>query len=139
MKRKIRRRSRDNSKTIDQPFDAKILRRARRIAARYAIVLRPDTDLGYVGRGLEFPLAFGDGHTPDECVRQTREAFVGVVAYMIETGQTPPAPASEAQRSEQINVRVTAEEKLLLEQAAKRKGFRGVSDFVRNASLAGAQ
>ena len=30
---------------------------------------------------------------------------------------------------------VTPEEKLLLEEAARSKGFRGVSDFVRSASL----
>jgi uncharacterized protein (DUF1778 family) len=55
---------------------------------------------------------------------------------MIESGQTPPAPASENKRTEQINVRLTPEEKLTLEEAARSKGYRGISDFVRSASLA---
>jgi hypothetical protein len=55
----------------------------------------------------------------DQCVADTREAFVGVVAYLIEQGQRPPAPAQAGTRSEQVNVRLTAEEKLLLEAAAR--------------------
>jgi uncharacterized protein (DUF1778 family) len=34
-----------------------------------------------------------------------------------------------------VTRRVSAEEKLLLERAAKDKGFRGISDFVCNVSL----
>jgi uncharacterized protein (DUF1778 family) len=41
--------------------------------------------------------------------------------------------------TEQINVRLTPEEKLLLEEMARSKGFRGISDFVRSASLANAK
>jgi uncharacterized protein (DUF1778 family) len=35
----------------------------------------------------------------------------------------------------QVNVRVTAEEKALLEATARRKGYSGLSDFIRAAAL----
>jgi predicted RNase H-like HicB family nuclease len=120
---------------IDRPFDAKVLERACKIAADYQIILQFDDD-EYFGRGLELPYVMGDGKTLDECVANTREAFVAVVATMLEAGATPPSPAREQARSEQINVRVTAQEKLQLEEAARRKGFRGIGDYVRSVSLA---
>jgi len=61
------------------------------------------------------------------------------VAYMLEIGETPPPPASDQKRTEQVNVRLTTEEKLVLEEAAHSSGFRGISDFVRTASLAQAK
>jgi len=121
---------------IDRPFAPEILRRAREIAEQYTIILQPDPDLGYFGRGLEFPYAMDDGKTPDECVRKTREAFVAAVATMLEKGQIPPAPAVEQRRDEQVNIRLTPEEKFLLEEAARAKGYRGLSDFMRATSLA---
>jgi uncharacterized protein (DUF1778 family) len=61
--------------------------------------------------------------------------MITAVATMLEDGDTPPPPASDAMRSEQVNVRLTAEERLALETAAQRHGFRGLSDFIRNAAL----
>ncbi len=127
-------KSRKSSKTVDRPFHPAILRRAREIAQSYQIVIHFE-DGEYYGRGLEMPHVMNDGKTPDECVKATREILTTAVAYLLENGQTPPAPASEHKRSEQINIRVTAEEKLLLEEAARNKGFRGISDFVRSTSL----
>ena len=127
-----------SSKKIDRPFDPAILRRAREIAGSYQIILHFEDGL-YFGRGLELPTAMNHGKTPDECVRATREILTTAVAYMLESGQTPPSPASENKRTEQINVRLTPEEKLFLEEAARTKGFRGISDFVRSASLANAK
>jgi len=120
---------------IDRPFDARILKQAREIVARYSVIIQPDPELGYLGRGLEFPFAMDDGRTPDECVTNTRKAMVAAVATMLEKGETPPSPSSERMRTEQINIRVTPEEKLLLEESARSKGFRGISDFVRSTSL----
>ena len=71
-------------------------------------------------------------------IADTREALAGAVAYMIETAQRPPSPAREGRRTEQVNVRLTAEEKLVLETTARRKGFQGLSDFIRNAALESA-
>jgi len=123
---------------IDRPFDPAIVKRAGQIAGEYRIILEVDDDVGYVGHALELPGALGDGTTPNRCVDSVREAVVSLVAFMLEQGQTPPAPSREAKRTSQINIRVTEEEKLRLEEAARRQGFRGVSDYVRNASLTSA-
>jgi len=123
---------------IDRPFAPLVLKRAREIAATYTVLLQPEPDSGYFGRGLEFPYAMGDGATPDECVENTREAFVAAVATMIEAGEEPPVAAADEQRTEQVNIRVSQREKLLLERAARNKGFRGIGDFVRSTSLANA-
>ena len=131
-------KSRTSSARIDRPLDKEILRRARSIADRYQIILQFEDGL-YYARGLELPTAMNHGRTPDECVKATRDILTTAVAYLLESGEAPPAPASENKRSEQINVRLTPEERLLLEEAARSKGYRGISDFVRSASLANAK
>ena len=120
---------------IAAPFDPDVLARAERTAAEYDIVLRREDDEWY-GHALEYPEAMGDARTPAACVRATRRALVAALAAMIEAGETPPPPARQAVRCEQVNVRLTQEEKALLETSARRKGFRGVSDFIRAAALA---
>ena len=124
-----------SSKAIDRPFDPDVLKRAREIAARYQVIIEDEEGL-YVGRGLELPNAYEDGRTPDECVRKAREMFVSVVATMIEDGEVPPPPAKEGKRTEQVNVRLSAEEKLVLEASARRKGFAGLADYIRSAAIA---
>jgi predicted RNase H-like HicB family nuclease len=131
-------KSKSSSKKIDRPFSPAVLRRAREIANAYQIVLHREGNL-YYGRGLELPTAVNHGKTPGECVEATRDILTTAVAYLIEQGQSPPAPATENKRTEQVNIRLTPEEKLLLEGAARSKGYRGISDYVRNASLAKAQ
>ena len=121
-------------KKIDRRFATTLLRNARDIADSYQIILSFE-DGEYYGRGLEMPHVMNDGKTPDECVAKTRDILTTAIAYLLENGEVPPSPASENKRSEQVNIRVTPEEKLLLEEAARSKGFRGVSDFVRSASL----
>ncbi|MCY2928401.1 MAG: type II toxin-antitoxin system HicB family antitoxin [Planctomycetota bacterium] len=127
--------STDHPKVIDRPFDRAVLAKARAITDRYKIILECEDGLWY-GHGLEMPTAFGDGATPQAAVADTREALVTVVAYLLETGQPPPAPAREGKRSVQVNVRLTCEEKVRLETKAKAKGFRGLSEFIRTSALA---
>lgn len=120
---------------VDRPFDPALLRRAREVANGYQIIIQFE-DGTYYGRGLELPDVMNDGKTPDECVENTRDILTTAVAYMLEKGQVPPAPAGENKRTEQVNIRLTSEEKLLLEEAARSQGFRGISDFMRSTSLA---
>jgi predicted RNase H-like HicB family nuclease len=120
---------------IDRPFDPAILRRAREIANQYKIILEPDPEEIFIGRALEMPLCIGTGKTADACVRDTRELAVSALATMLEMGEVPPAPAMQGLRREQNNNRVTPEERLALEEAARRRGFRGISDFVRSTTL----
>ncbi|HLA86038.1 MAG TPA: hypothetical protein VJL29_14700 [Thermoguttaceae bacterium] len=127
-------RSKKPAEAIDRPFDRAILATAKKIAEQYQVILAFENDHWY-GRGLELPNIHGDGKTVNQCVQDTREAFVGWVAYVLEQGQRPPTPAREGTRTAQVNVRLTAEEKTLLEATAKRKGFSGLSDFVRAAAM----
>src|SRR5277367_4559327 len=122
-------KSKKSSKAIDRPFPAEVLRKARAIADSYQIILHQE-DGEYYGRAVELPNVMNDGPTPDKCVAATRDILTTAIAYMLETGQVPPPASTDKKRTEQINVRVTAEEKLILEEAARSKGFRGLSDFV---------
>jgi predicted RNase H-like HicB family nuclease len=128
-------KSEKSSKAIDRPFDPKILRKARQLAKDYQIILQY-ADGEYYGRALEMPYVMADGPTPDACVAATRSAIATAVARAIETGETYPTPARENRRTEQLNIRITPEEKIMLEEAARSKGYRGISDFVRSTSLA---
>ncbi|MCK5114810.1 MAG: type II toxin-antitoxin system HicB family antitoxin [Phycisphaerae bacterium] len=104
------------------------------MASQYQIILDPEDGCWY-GRGLELPNVFGQGRTEHQCVISTREALTVAVATMLEAGQTPPAPAKQGARTMQVNIRLTPEEKVLLEASAKSKGFRGISDLMRAAAL----
>jgi predicted RNase H-like HicB family nuclease len=127
-------KSKRSSKAVDRPFDPEVLSQAHLIADQYQVIVRNEAGHWY-GRGLELPNVFGDGPNAAECVDDTRDALAGAIAFMIEQGQRPPAPAHAGTRSEQVNVPLTAEEKLLLEAAAKRKGFSGLSDYLRSAAV----
>ncbi|MGA2496198.1 MAG: type II toxin-antitoxin system HicB family antitoxin [Tepidisphaeraceae bacterium] len=129
-------KSKSSRKNIRRPFDPAILERARKIADTYRIAIEFE-DGEYYGYALELTGAMGDGKTPDECIKATREAATVVVAYMIEEGQSPPLPAREGVRTEQVNVRLSIDEKVAIESAAKQMGFRGISDYIRSAAIAG--
>jgi uncharacterized protein (DUF1778 family) len=123
-------------KKLDRPVTPAIARQANQIAAKYQVIIRFDEECDeYYGRGLELPGALGDGKTPDECVSSTRQAMAAIVGFMLERGEKPPAPAGLGLRKIQLNVRVTPEEKLLFEEAARRNG-QGISDYIRSAALA---
>lgn len=112
-----------------------IFTRAKEIASQYTVVLQPHARLGFLGHSLEMPNVFVDASTANKCIERMRDALAVAVAVMLEAGQAPPVPAVEQKRETQINIRLSSEEKLLLEHAAKQRGFRGVSDFVRSAAL----
>jgi len=111
------------------------MRKARKIASDYRIILERNERLGFIGSSVELPTVFADAKTPEKCYRAAEEALMVAVATMIECGQRPPQPASAGRRTEQVNVRLTAEEKLLFANAAMNLGFKGISDFIRNTAL----
>ena len=128
-------RSRNSKKGgVNRPFSRGVLAKARRLTAQYEIVLAFEDGRWY-GHGLELFHVFGEGRSADACVADTRAALVAAAATMLEAGQAPPLPARKGVRSEQVNVRLTAEEKAVLEATARQKGFRGLSDFVRAGAL----
>ena len=136
-RRRSPRSKRTSAGDLRRPFDAKVLARAREIVAGYQVVMWSEGG-EYFGRGVELPMTFGDGRTPDECMEHAREARVVTVASMLEPGEAPPPPASGEKRTEQINLRVSAEEKLRLETLARQHGFKGVGDYLRARGLARA-
>jgi predicted RNase H-like HicB family nuclease len=124
----------NDRKDLRAPFAAEVQESVRRTARAYDLILRFEDGQWY-GHALEYPEAMGDGKTAEACVRATRQALTIAVATMLEAGQSPPTPAREGRRSAQVNVRMTPEEKAVLESRAKAKGFRGLSDFIRAAML----
>lgn len=127
-------------KAIDVPFDAAVMKRAEQMAPQYRIMIHREPEFdGYGGTVVEMPNVVGFGQTIESCFAETQALLVTMLAYMYESGEEPPAPMNEVKRTEQINVRLTSQEKFEIEQATRQHGFRGVSDFVRNASLAAAQ
>ena len=124
----------NKSKRLNKKFDNKVLSKARRIAEKYEVILAYEAG-EWSGRGLEMPNVFGDGKTPDECIKNTMEGLISTVAHLLERGETVPAPASEGKRTEQVNIRLTAEEKVILSASARSKGFHGLADFIRAKAL----
>jgi len=128
-------KSEAKSKALDKPFKESVVRKAKKLVADYRIILERNEQLGFIGSAVELPTVFADAATPEQCYKATQEALMVAVATMIECGQRPPQPASAGRRTEQINVRLTAEEKLLFANAAMNLGFKGISDFIRNTAL----
>ena len=116
------------------PFGKPILAAAKRLVDAYDIVMRHEEG-EWVGHALEYPEAIGVGKTVQECMVETRKTLLCGVASMLEDGDTPPTPARQNVRSEQVNLRLTPEEKAVLESRSRAKGFRGIADYVRAAVL----
>jgi predicted RNase H-like HicB family nuclease len=127
-------RSKSSDRDVTRPFDNAVIQQARALAERYQIVLAFE-DGEWYGHAMEMPDVMADGKTPDECVAHTREALAAAVATMLEQGLVPPVAAQQGQRTEQVNIRLTVEEKAFLESTAKASGYRGISDFVRSSAL----
>lgn len=121
-------------KAIDRPFAASVLKQARQAVENYKVIIEQE-DGDWVAHGLELPLCVGTGDTVEAAVAEARELMVTVVARMIEQGNPPPHAAKEGKRTEQVNIRLSSEEKLTLEAAAQASGFKGLGDFMRAASL----
>lgn len=125
----------EDQKNPNRPFDPEILRQAEALASKYQVILWEEENW-YYGHGLEFPHAYGDGKTPTAAVIDTRKAFVLAAASMLEDGERPPVPTMEQTRNVQVNIRMNAEEKEIITQRARQKGFRSISDYIRAIAVA---
>lgn len=126
-------KSSKRAKSRSGEFSRTVWSKASDVVAEYRLILEPDERLGYIGSSIEIPTVFADGPTPDTCVTATRTALTVAVATMLERGAR--APAARARRSVQVNIRLTPDEKLALDENAARLGYKGISDFIRNAAL----
>jgi len=133
----VKSKNSSRKKAIDRPFDPKLWKQAAEIARGYRIVIEFEDD-EYFGCTVEMPYVMADGKTPASCVKNTLEATTLAIATMLENDEQPPAASSDNKRHEQVNVRLTAMEKMRLEEASRRQGFRGLSDYIRNKALEGA-
>lgn len=127
-------KSKSRSAKIDRPFDPDLLKRASQIAEGYRIIVRFEQG-EYYGQALELPGAMNDGKTPAQCIENTIEMVTTAIAALLEQGHIPPLPASDERRDEQVNVRLSKLEKAIFEETARSRGFRGLSDFMRAATL----
>jgi predicted RNase H-like HicB family nuclease len=123
------------TKALSTPFKKSTFDKAQSIAQEYRITIEKNDRLGFVGSSLELPTVFADAQDPQSCYKVTQEALAVAVATMLEAGQKPPVPASAKKRTFQVNIRLTAEEKVWLSNAADDAGFCGISDFLRSLAL----
>jgi predicted RNase H-like HicB family nuclease len=98
-------------------------------------VIEPESSVGFLGRTVEMPYVMADGKSVVDCLHSTVEATIVAVATLLELGQKPPSPATQAKRDRQVNIRLTADEKARLEEVARAEGFRSLSDFMRHSAL----
>ncbi len=110
------------------------MKQAEAPADAYQVILEHDAGHWY-GRGLELPHVMADGSTPEKCVAAVRSAMAAAVAYLLEQGKQPPQSARARRRTQQVNVRLTVEEKTLLASVARSKGYQGLGDYLRSAAL----
>jgi predicted RNase H-like HicB family nuclease len=108
-----------------------VLAQAEECVRGYSTFMKPHAKSGYVGFALELPAVIARGKTQEECLGALREAQIHAVAMMIARDRKPPVPAKD-RKIAQINVRLSAEEKLALMELA-RKDPAGVSpsDLIR--------
>src|SRR5579863_7154076 len=88
---------------LRKPFDRKVMERARKIAERYQIKIRPE-DGRWFGVGVEEPGTYGDGRTLQQCMKDVRDALAATVAYLIEAGQPVVTPVVNQERSRRRKV-----------------------------------
>lgn len=124
-----------SSRDLRGPIPADLLRKGMELARRYQVVLWEESGEFY-GRGLELPYVMEDGPTADACMKKLRQAMGETVGHLLERGEPAPSPVSEARRTAQVNIRITTQEKSLLEQVARAHGYHGISDYVRDRALA---
>ena len=121
-------------KSIINRYGKKNVETAQRLIDAYDIVMRLEEG-EWVGHALEYPEAIGVGKTVQQCMDETRKSLLIGVASMLQDGLTPPIPARQGVRSEQVNLRLTPEEKAVLESRSRTKVFRGIADYVRSSAL----
>jgi predicted RNase H-like HicB family nuclease len=115
-------------------FDPKDLKRASEIAKRYSSVLTFD-DGSFAMRCIEMPTVVAFGDTPEEAMADYHGCLELALVYKIEEGEEIPLPTNDDQRTQQVNIRLTAMEKLRLEAISKQQGYRSLSDFMRAAAM----
>lgn len=135
MKEKPDMTKRKQAKTLRSALDKSILSKAEKIVAEYRLIIQRDKRLGFIGNSIELPHVYADAKTAGACIKRTRKALKIAVATLLEAGLKPPFSDFDIKRTEQVNIRLTAQEKEILSNAASNLGFEGISAFARHAAL----
>lgn len=107
---------------------------AAKLAEKYRITLWREEGEWW-GRCVELPNCMGDGKTSAAAIEATKQAIVAGLSTDLARGMPAPLPAREGVRSEQVNVRLSADERQAIEANAKRAGFKGLADYIRAVAL----
>jgi predicted RNase H-like HicB family nuclease len=116
-------------------FDEKLLAKAREIVLGYSLIIERMSPGSFVGRSIELPGTIGHGSTYQECADSTLRTQSFEICTLLERDEPLPEPANSRRRTVQLNLRISPHEKLVMEEAATTRGFRSISDFVREAAL----
>lgn len=123
-----------NKANEDEDEKAAVRDRARAAVETYRVVIAPCKGGGFIGYTLEVPAVVSFAPTRHECLDKVLEdqgiALTAMLEYGIES------PGATEKRDLLLNLRVSAEEKARLRQAAKQSGRESLSDYVRIAALA---
>ena len=107
---------------------------AAKLAEQYRITLwREDGE--WWGRCVELPHCLGDGKTSQAAIEATKQGIVAGLSADLADGIPAPLPAREGVRSEQVNVRLSADERQAIEANAMRAGFKGLADYIRAVAM----
>ena len=83
---------------------------AEYVTKPYTRMLTPAEEGGYTVEVLEIPGAISEGDTPDEAMAMIDDALGGVIAVMLEAGETIPAPLMDiGESSGRFNLKVSTE------------------------------
>jgi predicted RNase H-like HicB family nuclease len=107
---------------------------AAKLADKYRITLWREED-GWYARCVELPNCMGDGDTPEAAIASTRQAIIAGLATDLARGLPAPLPAREGVRSVQVNVRLSPDEREVIEANAIQAGFKGMADYIRAVAL----
>ena len=107
---------------------------ARKVAATYRLTLE-EVEGSWIGSAVELPNVLAQAESDTACLAKTREALAMAVAFLEHHKLPVPRPCRTPKRDKQVNIRVSAEEKLALDARARAEGFRSASDFLRAAAF----
>ena len=97
---------------------------AEYVAKPYARILTPAEEGGYVVEVLEVPGVISEGDTADEAMAMIDDALGGIIAVMLEDGETIPEPIGFNEYSGRFNLRVSSD---VHREAVMRAQVEGVS------------
>lgn len=82
---------------------------AEYVTKPYTRMLTPAEEGGYTVEVLEIPGAISEGDTPDEAMAMIDDALGGVIAVMLEDGESIPEPMGVDEYSGRFNLRLSTE------------------------------